>query len=335
MVQYTLGFSANLSMTVSRGAAGAGDTGTWAWGLATMLAIYVAGGISGAHLNPAISLMLYVYRGFPLGKVPVYVAAQMVGAFLAALVAFGIFRPGILALLDADARNGVLAAGAVVQDSLLTHTTRASDGEKIMMAMMKGASSSMLPSALPTTATILANFITSPRTPWVDDTTAFLTELTGTTILVISVLALGDDTNAPPGAGMNAFIVGLLVTVLGMSFGYNTGLAMNPARDFGPRVAMLALGLGDGKSLFADGYWFRVAWLGPLAGALLGGLLYDAAIFVGGESPVNYPTRRIQRAARKWQQRWRARFRRTKKAVKAVKDDVVGNGGAGYETAEG
>lgn len=289
-------------MTVSRGAAGAGDTGAWAWGLATMIAIYVAGGISGAHLNPAISLMLYIYRGFPLSKIPAYVVAQMVGAFLATLISFAVFRPGLLAL-HAEQQQLFPQSQAAVATLPIT----------------------ILPS------TVLPNFITFPRTPWVDTPTAFLTELTGTTILVIAVLALGDDTNAPPGAGMNAFIVGLLIAVLGMAFGYNTGLAMNPARDFGPRVAMLLLGFGDTRSLFADGYWFKVAWLGPFAGAILGGLLYDGAIFVGGESPVNYPTRRIRRAARKWRKRWMARFSMAKKAVKDVKDDVVAGG---YEAVQ-
>ncbi|KAL6249630.1 hypothetical protein RBB50_003483 [Rhinocladiella similis] len=305
-VQYTLGFSVNLSLTVSRGAAGAGDTGSWAWGLATMLAIYIAGGISGAHLNPAISIMLYIFRGFPLAKVPSYVAAQMLGAFLATLIAFGIFRPGLTALLH---EQGLF---------------------------LQGRTKDLSPSAILTLSPtmVLSNFITFPRTPWVDTGTAFLTELTGTTILVISVLALGDNTNAPPGAGMNAFIVGLLVAVLGMAFGSNTGLAMNPVRDFGPRVALWVLGYSP-KLLFADGYWFKVNWLGPLAGAILGGVLYDAFIFVGGESPVNYPTRRIRRAARKWRKRWKARMRRTKKKVGGIKGGVLGGGSRGYEVVEG
>ncbi|KAJ9500021.1 Protein kinase domain-containing protein ppk32 [Exophiala xenobiotica] len=308
MVQYTLGFSANLALTVSRGTAGVGDTADWAWGLATMIAIYIAGGISGAHLNPAISLMLYIYRGFPLQKVPIYIAAQMLGAFLAALIAFGIFKPGLVALLHEQHQKELL----------------------IQSPQMDPSPSSLLLTLSPTV--VLSNFITFPRTPWVDTSTAFLTELTGTAILVISVLALGDNSNAPPGAGMNAFIVGLLVTVLGMAFGYNTGLAMNPVRDFGPRVAMWVLGYSP-KILFADGYWFKVAWLGPLIGAIIGGLLYDAAIFVGGESPVNYPTRRIRRAARKWRKRWRARMRRTKGKVRGI--SVLGSGNRGYETVEG
>ncbi|ETI24322.1 hypothetical protein G647_03691 [Cladophialophora carrionii CBS 160.54] len=290
-VQYTLGFSANLSMTVSRGTAGVGDTGMWAWGLATMLAIYVAGGISGAHLNPAISLMLYIYRGFPLSKVPIYVAAQMLGAVLATLISFGIFQPGLIALIH-DERVSLQRQSAPPIDmpTGTAHTT---------------SDLSLPPSYI---LTVLSNFLTFPRSPWVSVPVAFFTEFTATCLLTISVLALGDDTNAPPGAGMNAFIVGLLITMLGMSFGSITGLAMNPVRDFGPRVTMLLLGYGTPSTLFGDGYWFKVNWLGPLMGAIFGGFLYDAAIFVGGESPVNYPSRRMRRAARKWRKRWKVRM---------------------------
>ena len=215
MVQYTLGFSANLAMTVSRGQAGVNDTGTWAWGLSTMLAIYIAGGISGAHLNPAISLMLYIYRGFPLRKVPIYVFAQLLGAFLASLIAFGIFKPGLLALMR--------------EEQQLT------DPHRRLTIQNTFPASTLPPPIFPTPTPLLtlhANFLTFPRWPWVSTQIAFATELVSTTILTISVLALGDDTNAPPGAGMNAFIIGLLVTVLGMAFGSITGLAMNPSPRF-------------------------------------------------------------------------------------------------------
>lgn len=261
-----------------------------------MIAIYVAGGVSGAHLNPAISTMLYVYRGFPLAKMPAYITAQMVGAFLATLITFVIFRPGLIALQIKD---------LAVQDQ-------------------QWAFSEV--NAMPHPSVVLMNFLTFPRRAWVDTGTAFLTELVGTTILGVAVLALGDDTNAPPGAGMNAFIVGLLVAVLGMAFGFNTGLAMNPARDFGPRVALAILGYGSDPypSLFADGYWFRVNWLAPICGTVLGGFLYDSMIFIGGESPVNYPLERIRRAARKWKARWTARIGRTKHKLHDLKDEVVG-----------
>lgn len=99
--------------------------------------------------------------------------------------------------------------------------------------------------------------------------------------------SLGDDTNAPLGAGMNVFILGLVITVCSMAFGYNISAAMNPSPDLGPRLAVLAVGYGG--EVFRNGYWIYGPWVAMISGAILGVFLYDAAIFVGGESPVNYP----------------------------------------------
>lgn len=225
-----------------------------------MVGIYIAGGISGAHLNPAISIMLCIFRGFPARKLPIYIAAQLLGAFLAALIAFSLYQTSILKL------------NANLSDS-----------------------------------GTLSSFITYPRQSWITSGTGFGTEFVATAMLGIAVLALGDDTNAPPGAGMSAFILGLTITVLSMAFSYNTGAAMNPARDLGPRLAVLALGYGT--SMFKDAYWFYGPWCGPLLGAVVGGFTYDVCIFVGGESPVNYPRRKMKRAGSKWRRRWGARLR--------------------------
>jgi glycerol uptake facilitator protein len=58
----------------------------WAWGIGVIMGVYVAGGISGAHLNPAVTVALALWRKFPWGKVGPYALAQLVGAFLAAMV---------------------------------------------------------------------------------------------------------------------------------------------------------------------------------------------------------------------------------------------------------
>jgi glycerol uptake facilitator protein len=70
----------------SEGGLGDHDSIAWAWGLGVMLGVYVAGRISGAHLNPAVTLALAVFKGFEWRKVAPFAVAQLAGAFVAALV---------------------------------------------------------------------------------------------------------------------------------------------------------------------------------------------------------------------------------------------------------
>ncbi len=76
---------------------GGGGNGTYisinvAWGLAVTMGVYASAGVSGAHLNPAVTLALAVHRGFPWSKVGPYVLAQLAGAFTGAAVAFLTYR---------------------------------------------------------------------------------------------------------------------------------------------------------------------------------------------------------------------------------------------------
>ncbi|OJJ45322.1 hypothetical protein ASPZODRAFT_571419 [Penicilliopsis zonata CBS 506.65] len=256
-VQLTVGFCADLAVTIAD--AGNPNTTDWAWGFATMMAIYISGGVSGAHLNPAITIMLWFYRGFPKRLMPEYFAAQFIGAFCAALVSYGLYHSSIQHYLASNASTD-----------------------------------------------IVNSFVTNQREAWIGPATAFFTEFVGTVILTVTVLALGDDQNAPPGAGMNSLIIGLVVTCTSISFAYQTGAALNPSRDFGPRLALLALGYGS--ELFTNPYWFYGPWAGAISGAMIGAFLYDFMIFTGGESPVNYPLERTQRALRKSRAKWSRRL---------------------------
>ncbi|KAJ5924007.1 MIP transporter [Penicillium verhagenii] len=266
-VQLTIGFCADLSVTVAD--AGNPNTTAWSWGFATMIGIYISGGVSGAHLNPAVTLMLWFYRGFPKSKMPEYFAAQFLGAFCAALAAYGLYYESIQYWLASNAESD-----------------------------------------------IMNSFVTSQRETWIGAGTAFGNEFLGTAFLACTILALGDDQNAPPGAGMNSLIIGLVISCLCMVFAYQTGAAFNPSRDFGPRLALLALGYP--REMFLNAYWFYGPWVGAISGAFGGAFLYDFFIFTGGESPVNYPWERTERAMRKSRMKWKRRLHISKK-----EDDVT------------
>ena len=102
-------------------------------------------------------------------------------------------------------------------------------------------------------------------------------QVLGTALLVLVIFALTDERNQPPKSNLAPLVVGLLVAAIGMSFGANAGYAINPARDFGPRLLTLVAGWGP-ASFPANGYWW-VPIVGPLVGGPLGAVVYD--LFVG------------------------------------------------------
>jgi len=209
-----------------------------AWGLAVTMGCYVAGGVSGAHMNPAVTIALAIHRGFAWSKVPYYVVAQVAGAFAAAAIVYFTY---------ADA---------------FTHF----DNGVRQVAGPQG------------TAGVFATY---PQ-PFLGIAGGFVDQVVGTAALMAVILAVTDARNAPPAAGMAPLIIGLLVMAIGMSFGYNAGYAINPARDFGPRL-FTAVG-GWGLDVFrASGGWWWVPIVAPVVGAVLGGAAYDG--FIGNRFP--------------------------------------------------
>ena len=199
---------------------------TLAWGLAVTMGVYVAGRVSGAHINPAVTITLAAFRGFPWRKVIPYSIAQTAGAFAAAAVVFWNYHP---AFLRADPH--------------LEHTAGV--------------------------------FTTFPAFPELLSA-GLLDQTIGTALLLLMLFAITDERNQPPGA-LTPLLIGLVVVVIGMSFGGMHGYAINPARDFGPRLFTVVAGfknngLTDGTKVF----WVPI--VGPIAGGLIGGLVYDLGI---------------------------------------------------------
>jgi len=217
--------------------AGAGDwlLITWGWAMAVTMAVYVAGGITGAHLNPAVTLAFAVKGDFPWAKVLPYSAAQTAGALAGAALVFADYAPAI------DMWN---AAHDVV--------TRAAPGGMTTFSIF---------------ATFPAHYYgTSLLGPLFD-------QIIATFFLLLFILAIVDSMNVGVQANLAPFMVGMAVAAVGMSFGTGSGYAINPARDFGPRLFCWLMGWGPNAFPGPYGYWW-VPIIGPLIGGPLGVGLY-------------------------------------------------------------
>jgi glycerol uptake facilitator protein len=211
------------------------NTITIGWAFAVIVAVYVSAGVSGAHLNPAVTIALAAKRGFPWGKVLPYVLAQMVGAFLGALGVYLCYRDGLVA---AGLPNVWCTGPGSVFGNAFWGTAQAAG-----VASTGGYS-----------------FVT-----------AFITEIFGTAVLLWGILASGDAKNTGLMHNMGPFLVGGTVLAVGLSLGGPSGYAINPARDLGPRLFGLVSGT---QGLFADGYWW-IPVVAPIVGGPIGIYLYD------------------------------------------------------------
>ncbi len=209
------------------------------WGLAVTMGVYVAGSVSGAHLNPAVTLALAVHRNFPWSKVLPYCAAQFAGAFAASVAVFVTYREA-LSHFDGGIRRvtGELATAGI--------------------------------------------WATYPQ-PYLSNVPGgLIDQIVGTALLVGCIFALTDERNNAPDPRVTPVLVGAVVLLIGMTFGYNAGYAINPARDFGPRLFTALAGWG-GDVFRAANHWWWVPIVGPTIGGVLGGYAYH--YFIGRRHP--------------------------------------------------
>jgi MIP family channel proteins len=218
---------------LSKNGAGSTLSINLAWGIAVMLGIYASAGVSGAHLNPAVTIALAVQRAFPWSKVAPYTIAQVAGAFAGAAVVFVTYREA-LGAFDGGLRT------------------------------VEGATA---------TAGIFATYPQS----FLSIGGGFVDQVVGTMLLMAGVMAVTDQKNVAPPAWLTGPLVGLLVVAIGMAFGFNAGYAINPARDFGPRLFTFVAGWGPNVFTAAGGWWW-VPIVAPIVGAILGAFLYDVFV---------------------------------------------------------
>ena len=219
---------------LSKQAAGSTLSINIAWGLAVTMGCYVSAGVSGAHLNPAVTLAAAVHRKFPWGKVLPYIVAQFAGAFLASVVVYLTYREALTAF-----------------DGGMRHVT----GEL-------------------GTAGIWATY---PQAFLSTFPGGFVDQVVGTALLVGVIFGITDNRNSMPPAGLVPVIVGLLVVLIGATFGFNSGYAINPARDLGPRLFTAVAGWG-GEVFRAGNNWWWVPVVAPCLGGVLGGWVYDGLV---------------------------------------------------------
>lgn len=208
------------------------------WGLGVAMAVYLTAAISGAHLNPAVTIALWLFACFDVRKVVPYIIAQVAGAFCAAALVYGLYHN-------------------LFSDFEQTHNIVRGSVESLNLA---------------------GTFSTYPH-PQISVFQAFVVEMVITAVLMCLILALTDDGNGVPRGPLAPLLIGILIAVIGASMGPLTGFALNPARDFGPKLFAYLAGWGQVAFTGArDIPYFLVPIFGPIVGACLGAFGYRALI---------------------------------------------------------
>ncbi|WP_030560251.1 MIP/aquaporin family protein [Streptomyces aureocirculatus] len=210
---------------------------TFGWGFAVLTGAYLAGGVSGAHLNPAVTIGLAVDGGTKWSDVPIYLASQLLGAMIGALLVWATYYGQFQAHLT----DPEIIAAQPVEDGMVDQK------------------------AAPKAGPVLGVFSTGPEIRNVAQN--LVTEIIATTVLVLAILTQGLNDGGNGLGTLGALITALVVVGIGLSLGGPTGYAINPVRDLGPRIVHSLLPLPN-----KGGSDWSYAWI-PVAGPLIGGAL--------------------------------------------------------------
>ncbi|XP_068060220.1 aquaporin-9 isoform X2 [Anomalospiza imberbis] len=225
---------------LSRGAHGGPMTVSVGFAMAVTIAVYVSGGVSGGHINPAVSLAMCVTGRLKWTKLPIYILAQFLGAFIGAAAVFGIYYNAFMEY--SDGKLEVTGPNATAQI-----------------------------------------FATYPA-PYLSLVNGFADQVMSTAVLLLAIFAIFDTKNNSVPKGLEPIAVGLLIIVLTCSLGMNSGCAMNPARDLGPRLFTAIAGWGM-EVFTAGNNWWWVPIVAPLLGGVLGAMIYVIFIEIHHSDP--------------------------------------------------
>lgn len=218
------------------------------WAIGVSIGIYAAAALSGAHLNPAITVAVAVFERFSWWRVGPYAMAQTAGAASASLVLYGLFSE---AIIEFERKRGLLRGGPGSELSGMLF------GEYFPNPALFGTAED-------------AWRIVTP-------TVAFMGELVGTALLAFLIAALTRDRNpVRPSSGTAPLLIGLGLAAIISVIAPLTQAGFNPARDFGPRVVAYYLGWGEIAIPGPRGGWLSVYIVAPVIGAVLGWGAYRA-----------------------------------------------------------
>ena len=219
------------------------------WGVAIALAIYATGAVSGTHINPAITVAMAVWRGFPKSKIAPYIVSQLAGAFCGSLLLYGLFH-GMLAHFEAA--HGIVRGGPGSELSAMVF------GEYFPNPAIVGT--------------------TAEAYRQVSHVTAMMGEAVGTAFLACFVFALTEARNPQAPRFMAPLFIGLAVSIIISIIAPLTQAGLNPARDFGPRLVSYLFGWGEVAIPGPRGGFFTVYILAPIIGGVLGAGIYQGLV---------------------------------------------------------
>jgi glycerol uptake facilitator protein len=214
------------------------------WGFAVMVGAYLSSAVSGASLNPAVTIGLAIEGGIKWSQVPLYIGSELLGAIIGAFLVWVAY----MGQFKAHLTDPEILSAQPESEGLVDQKTA------------------------PKAGPVLGVFSTGPevRNYWQN----VATEVIATFVLVIAILTQGLNDNGNGLGTLGVLITSFVVVGIGLSLGGPTGYAINPARDLGPRIVHALLPLPNKGG--SDWSYSWVPVVGPLIGAAAAGGLYDA-----------------------------------------------------------